>query len=363
MKNILRSALVCAFLGTGIVGLGLSASGCKKDENKSAVTVDASAAPKASAAMIGLDDVLGENAMGGGGQASLGDKMKDGGAEEVTNTLPTAPVKLISGGADPKTALRYKFTGSGAEKALLDVKFSFAMELVGIGKQPPMNMPTIRSHITFTPIKLEKDLLRYSFVIQSMDVLPDAQAPKQIIEPLKGELSKAKGISGAAAVDTRGNIRDFQASVPENIEPQIAQMLTMIQEQTNQLVVPFPEEAVGVGGSWQKQGDISANGVKVHQEITYTLDKMEGDALSVRVVLKQAGAGGGDMPGPGGSKMRLESIVSNGNGTNNVNLKSLVPSSATNKVENATNALILAEGRSQKVSSKISATIQIKPEK
>ena len=69
------------------------------------------------------------------------------------------------------------------------------------------------------------------------------------------------------------------------------------------------------------------------------------------------------MPGPGGSKMRLESIVSNGNGTNNVNLKSLVPSSATNKVENATNALILAEGRSQKVSSKISATIQIKPEK
>ena len=245
-------------------------------------------------------------------------QLADGGAKTT--------VKLLDPGAQPRTALRYKFQANRTEKMVMETSMAMAME-IGDQKRPETQVPATRMTVTIDSkeVSPEGDL-HYEFELEQVEVLPKPGANPAMINAMKQQMSSMLGLSGSATVTSRGFTKDVEIKPPPGIDPQIRQSMDEMKQSMNQMSAPLPEEPVGIGARWQVTMPVETAAMKLTQVATYTLSQIQGDKAKVDITIKQSAPPQEiDTPGAApGVKVSLESLKSSGKGTVELQMTNLV---------------------------------------
>jgi hypothetical protein len=295
-----------------------------------------------------------------------GNDSKVGAASQKTNNMiaPQADggtkttVKLLDPGAQPRTALRYKFQANRTEKLVMEMSMSMAME-IGDQKQPETQVPAIRMTMTIDSkeVSPEGDL-HHEFKLEQIEVLPNSSVNPAMVNTIKQQMSSALGLSGSGTVTSRGFPKDVEIKLPPGIDPQIRQSMDNMKESMNQLSAPLPEEPVGRGARWQVTMPMETPAMKFTQIATYTLSEIQGDKVKFDITIKQSALPQEiDTPGAApGMKVSLESFESTGKGTVEQQMTNLVPTSNMNMT--TTNAV---SANNQKIKTTMRIGMKIHP--
>jgi hypothetical protein len=252
-------------------------------------------------------------------------------SEEADGDARTT-VKLLDAGTEPRTALRYKFQANRIEKMVMEI--SMAMT-IGIGDrmQPEIQVPTTRMTMTIDnkEVSPEGDL-HYEFAVEQVEVLSEPGIDPAKVNDMKQQVNSMLGLSGSATVTSRGFTKDAEIKSPPGIDPQIRQSMDEMKQSMNQMSAPLPEEPVGRGARWQVTMPVETPAMKFTQVATYTLLEIQGDKVKFDVTIKQS-APPQEIDTPGAApdvKASLESLKSSGNGTVELQMTHLVPTSNLN---------------------------------
>ena len=241
-------------------------------------------------------------------------------------------VKLLHSGAEPRTALRYKFQANRTEKMVMEMSMAMAME-IGNQKRPETQMPVTRTTMTIhsKEVSPEGDL-HYEFKLEQVEVLPNPGANPAMINAMKQQMSSMQGLSGSVTVTSRGFIKDVEIKPLPGIDPQIRQFMDNMKQSMHQMSAPLPVEPVGRGARWQVTMPVETPALKFTQIATYTLLEIQGDKVKFDVAIKQSAPRQEiDTPGAApGVKVSLESFNSSGTGTGELQMTILVPTSSIN---------------------------------
>jgi hypothetical protein len=241
-------------------------------------------------------------------------------------------VKLLDAGAQPRTALRYKFQANRTEKMVMEMSMAMAME-IGDQKGPETQVPATRMTMTIDSKKVSPEGdLHYEFELEQVEVLPKPDANPAMVNAMKQQMSSMQGLSGSATVTSRGFTKDVEIKPLPGIDPQIRQFMDNMKQSMNQMSAPLPEEPVGTGARWQVTMPVETPAMKLTQIATYTLSEIQGDKVKFDVAIKQSTPPQHiDTPGTApGVKSSLESINSSGTGTVELQMTNLVPTSNIN---------------------------------
>ena len=215
-------------------------------------------------------------------------------------------VKLVEGGAEPKRALRYA-PKEGAKRA---AAFSAIVA----------SLPRMKWSLDTTVVKGSDALpARYDFVVT------------------KGPTSNEAGITGFVQGDDHGTGVKGEHHFAAGKAPTVGPPISAVAGVAN-TIVPFPEEAVGVGASWQVELTAEASNYVYNQTITYKLEALDGDIAKVSMVQKAKTTFKTPLALPAGKMLGNEI---QGSGSAKVNLGQLVPDSYML----ANDAVTLYEGR------------------
>jgi hypothetical protein len=241
---------------------------------------------------------------------------------------PGVKVTLLEAGAQPQRTLRYRFDSRAP--VTMEMTMDMAMA-IGMGQPNPteVQLPPMKMFMVIQPEQIQPNgALRYTFRLDSTDVLPGDASDPSMRENLKAELKKTEGLSGWAVVDPRGFTLEADALVPPGASPQVKDMVDKMRQQMRQMSAPFPEEAVGVGARWQVSMPITTDMFRIDQVATYKLLKLEGDLIEMEVGVSQtAPAQDIKVPNLPTAKARLVAMSSTGSGSMRVALDRLVPES------------------------------------
>ncbi|MHC4631269.1 MAG: DUF6263 family protein [Planctomycetota bacterium] len=263
-------------------------------------------------------------------------------------------VKLLDPGAQPRTALRYKFQANRTEKMVMEMSMAMAME-IGDQKLPETQIPTTRMTMTIDSkeVSPEGDL-HYEFELEQVEVLPKPGANPVMdndLKDFKKEMSSIQGVSGSATVTSRGFTKDVEIKPHPGIDPQTRQSIDEMKQSMNQMSAPLPEEPVGRGAHWQVTMPVETPTMTLTQIATYTLSEIQGDKVKLDITIKQSAPPQEiDTPGAApGVKVSLESFNSSGTGTVELQMTNLVPTSnlnmTTTSVASANNQRIKTTAR------------------
>jgi len=267
-------------------------------------------------------------------------------------------VRLLDAGAQPRTELRYKFQANQSEKMIMEMSMAMAME-IGEQKQPETQVTPTRTTMTIDSkeISPEGDV-RYEFKVEQVEVLPGPGADPATVNAMKQMMNSMVGLSGSATVTSRGFTKDADVKIPAGINPQMEQAMENVNKSMDQMSAPLPVEPVGRGARWLVTMPVETSGLKITQTVTYSLSEIQGDKVKCDLKIKQSALPQEmDVPGAApGTKMLLESLTSSGEGTIEMQMTNLVP---TSHIDMTTTNLVSANN--QKIKSTARIGIKIHP--
>jgi hypothetical protein len=201
-----------------------------------------------------------------------------GGGAASPGTGSTA--KLVEAGADPKTPLVYAF-GTKARTVSATIKIAQTGGPQGGGDEQ-----TIKLTFTATP-KPKFGLAGAATIdvkITKVELALPANAPPQAAKAVETAQKALIGVSGHFDATTHGDIDnlDFES---ENVPQNAAQILQLVQEALQFLVVPLPNEPVGIGGKWTKNESkkLADQGATASSSITITLQARDAQTATLKV--------------------------------------------------------------------------------
>ncbi len=270
-------------------------------------------------------------------------------------------VKLVDPGAEPRQELRYDFSGAKKQVVVMTMDMTMGMELGAI-KQPPTKLPPVHMDMVVEPKSVsDAGVLRYEFEMTRAEVVAGPDADPNVVQAMKTEMDKTKGMKGWADVNQRGFTLAADVKVPPGAGPQLRDLLDKMKSQIEQMSAPLPVEPVGKGAKWVVTQPIKNEMLKFNQQATYTLADLEGSLATLKIdIVQDAPPQNIDAPGMGGATARLTSLDSTGKGTSKVDLKSLVPV-ADVSTSLTMNVDIRAQGQQQTMKTTIDIEMTTRP--
>ena len=274
----------------------ISVAACNDDKPKAQTQGPASAEP------IPSDLVYNAGVEGlGPSKITLGG---DAGAAPADTTAPPqtgSTATLVNAGADPKSPLVYAF---GAKTRTVSAKITISASGAGQGTpdQPPL-------HFTFTATPKPKGMIggdtTFDIKVTKFEVALPPNAPPQAAAQ-KDQLEKALvGLAGHFDSTTHGDLSniDFETDKAPQGTGEIAGVL---QQAFEFLVVPLPNEPVGIGAKWTKKEskNLADQGAKLTTTVTMTLKARDDKTATIQVDATNSGTMAiSDPRAPKGSSM------------------------------------------------------------
>jgi hypothetical protein len=204
---------------------------------------------------------------------------------------------------------------------------TFAIQQSGVSSgsvKPPPTKATVET--TLRGVTPEGNL-QISFSYPSFEVLKGGDASKSERRRIEQAFAGLKGLSGQLTITPQGVLLDSALSVPPDVDPSVASLVTQLGDQLRTLAIPFPEAAVGVGARWRASTDLSLNGIEARQTYEYSLKKRNGSKLELGVRGTQtAGEQTVELPNLApGVQLTVQSYKTTFRGQNTVDLTSLLP--------------------------------------
>lgn len=282
---------------------------------------------------------------------------------EVTTKNPKPVIKVLDAGQEPRTPLRVKVEAGQRETMTMTMTMSMDMDMGGMGAIPKMDMPPIEMTmpIHVTSVSDTGDF-RYEFSLDSVTVKDRPGTPPELIEALRGSMKGMIGLSGSTVVSNRGEVREASFKVPPDVQPQIKQTMESMQQSMQQIAIPFPEEAVGIGAKWEVTSTLSqVGGINMTQVSEYEITAREGDVLTLNNGIQQnAPKQVMNAPGiPSTAAVTLQSMSSKGGGSTSFDLSRVVPVKGDLGLNSAMQMSVDAGGPTQNMSMKMDLKLDI----
>ncbi len=269
-----------------------------------------------------------------------------------------AAVQLLSEGAEPREPLRYLLSIGDIQTVSLVLEYG-AVNRLRAAPQTSLNFPTMRLTFLVEILKaLEGDRVRYSFELAEASISDAEKADGALVAMAGAALKASQGIRGTAVVNSQGVISDAEFSM-DNKDPALAVMLESMKTSMEQLAVPLPVEAVGVGARWQARTELIQGGMTLDQTTMYELAASARGTLEIRSTIEQRA---GRQPVEIANVKDAELISLSGDGTAliEVSLSRLAPPSAKYEVASESEFEFVADGRPRALVSNGSLTLGIK---
>lgn len=216
-----------------------------------------------------------------------------------------AKVKVINTGEGTKAPLRWRAVKGVGEKLslILDTKMEIAVQ----GQTQPVNM-TMRMDMDGRVL----DVMADGSSTVSMTVTDASMEMPGMGADGAGDMMRdmLKGMTIESTMDSRGAMTGTKVSGGSEL---MASLGDQMDSSLDQMAIPFPEEAVSVGATWQALTTQETNGMKVRMVATYKLVKLDGNLGEVEMTIQQfADAQTMDM---NGISAELKGLKSAGTGT------------------------------------------------
>ncbi len=261
--------------------------------------------------------------------------------------MTEAKIVVENTGGDNKIALRYQYTAGVVTTAMMEMKLGMQISMGAI-QQPAMSLPVMKMSMKLTNREVkDSGNLVYDFILESVDVVPEADTPAPMVDQMKASLNDIKGMNGNAEVTPRGITKAADMKMPANTNPQLTSMMDNFKQQMSQMSVPLPEEPVGEGAAWTVTTQLTTGGMVVTNQYKYTLTKLDGNNIEMKVALVQS-AEPQELKNPNlppGTVLKLQEFKSGGSGTVKMDLTKMVP---TSELTSETTMKIEVEAGAQK---------------
>lgn len=207
--------------------------------------------------------------------------LSQAGQGQSSATRPHEPpsVKLISAGTKPLAPLRYGLKNPQQLTILASGDWRMSAP---VGSSTS-TFPNLTTPVVLTP---HKSAIQYDWLASSFTGPPAGSK----LETMTGLLlSGLDGSGGLFKADARGIIEGFMLKPGPNdttldagtMQKRSVYALQMGKGMLGLLVVPLPEEAIGLGGKWQVERLAIRGSLSFIQVTTYTLEARVGDVLEL----------------------------------------------------------------------------------
>ena len=273
----------------------------------------------------------------------------------VTQTKPSiAPasqpkVELLSAGAQPRQALRFKPAVNTIETTTITLNTAMEMSIPGMTTPSLTKLPStlMKMETVVTQVDPNGDI-HYKFRYTDADMTSDASIPAGVLNTARAQVKKMVGLSGVFVMDDRGNTKSTSLSIPKGVDAATRQMLEQSFQSLEQLSAPLPEAAVGVGAQWKTLLPAKIYGMTINQTGTYELVSLKDGVATLKVGIKQQAQDQKlAIPRmPKGANVTLKSLNTTGQGEIKVRLDRLLPSVATLSMTSAAQMQTASPGTS-----------------
>ncbi len=245
-----------------------------------------------------------------------------------TTELPNPD--LLDPGDAPRRPLRLDLEPGTSTALVVTVDLGVVQEVDGA--EQVLDAPPVSQTVVLTVDAVEGEVADVSLLVT--DATVDAEATDLSdaeVLTLTAAARQVVGIAGRAQFDTRGGLRSFRYVLPDDLDPALAATLDQLEGQIAGLIVPLPEEAVGVGARWRVRSTTTLGGAAVDQITTYTVTDLDDDRIAYTAAVDQRAANQAlTLPGlPDGTSGRLVSSQVTGTSVGTVETSSLASDAAS----------------------------------
>jgi len=242
-----------------------------------------------------------------------------------------ANVKLVEAGAEPRKAMRY--TAKVGAQQVANLAMTTELELGAKGQKMPTLLPKTRMTIGAKVSAADPaGDTRFALSITEADIAEGAEiggtrAGEKLAEVVRG----MKGLSGDKVVSARGVSHQFTLAAPAGSEGIMATaalkpVVQGFERAIDQMTVPFPDEAIGVGAKWEVAQKVIEAGMKLDQTTTFEVVAVRDNVVSLRFsVVLAAPSGKLESTFAGGMAAEVKSLAGSGEGTIDVDLGQVLP--------------------------------------
>lgn len=237
-------------------------------------------------------------------------------------------VKLVSAGAQPRMALRYKIPNNLKTSFDMAMSISMNMEMGGMA-MPAMAMPGMKmtGDITVTSVTPEGDT---TYDLSSIDMGFDnsSTVDPNIMATMQGMLAGMKDLHATFVVTNRGVTKSTNMDMSK-IDPGLQQTLGPMSTSFEQMSLPFPEEAVGVGAKWEVRQSMNSGGIQMFQKVSMEVTALDNQSVTLSTKTEQTAPQQAvtNPAMPPGTDVTLQSMTGAGTATSKVRFDHPVPTS------------------------------------
>lgn len=200
-------------------------------------------------------------------------------------TAPPNP-ELLDAGDAPRRPLRLDLEAGDSTGVVVTVDLGVVQEVDGA--EQVLDAPPVSQTVVLTVDAVDGDLAEVSVLVTDAAIDADGtDLTDADVLTLTAEARRAVGIVGRAQLDHRGGLRTFRYTLPDDVDPALATTLGELEGQIAALVVPLPDEAVGVGARWRVRSTTTLGGAVVDQVTTYTVTDLDDDRIAYTATIDQ----------------------------------------------------------------------------
>ncbi|HEU5057824.1 MAG TPA: hypothetical protein VFU21_14935 [Kofleriaceae bacterium] len=230
-------------------------------------------------------------------------------------------VEIIQAGRGPRRALRYLFRPDrlGVMSTFFDMDIGYR---TGEGAMIHTPSPPMEMDLELTAMSVERGVARVTHRISRLDVVTSASdaTDESTRAAVRQRLQPMVGMTGTMAMDDRGRLLELSWNMPDNLAPEIRATLENFSRSGGDMVVPLPEEPVGVGAEWYAVKETPFMGIKMANTSRVKVLALDGDRVTLSYSTDiSAGAQPFAFPGlPQGTTAELRSC--DGSGSSEIDL-------------------------------------------
>lgn len=235
------------------------------------------------------------------------------------NAHRSTDLQIVSRGSEPRHVLRYQVAKGTSQK--LDVAVDLAISADDMGGP----LPTIVMSLTVDAMDLVPVGTRLRATVVDM-VARERDDSRILPNALNGPLDMMKGLVVTATLTPNG--RTFGTKVdtggkqmPDAAKAQLAQLASSV----DNLMMPLPDDAIGVGAVWRNSKHIDQGGLSLTAVNSIQVTSIDGDKLSFTIDTMMHGAD--QTVSQGDATVEIEDIVGTGHGKGTIDLRTLAVTS------------------------------------
>ena len=242
-------------------------------------------------------------------------------------------MRLAVAGAEPRAVLRYETPDGWLEKAQVTLDNRVAATL-NEKEMPELRIPQIRATFhTKSDAPTPEGGVETVIAIAGVEARKADETAPEVTKEQRKTLAALEKTAAELHFDRSGLVSRAKLDTPATMPPALRNIVDAMEQAVRLLVVPLPEEPVGVGAVWKHERHFPLGGVSLREVTTYELIAREGDEITLAFKTEAAGTPGPFHPPhlPAGSRAELLRFQGTGTGTARIHVKRLAPLELTAK--------------------------------